>query len=536
MDVRDVDVIISGGEVVDGTGAPPVRADVVIRDGRIAGVLPPGADRPAESAPSDVLDASGLVVAPGFIDLHSHADFSIQDHPAADTAVHQGVTTLLGGNCGFSPFPVTPTDEGRAALRRSAGFLDSGLSWDWTGLDGYAAAVDADPPAVNLAAQVGHAALRMAAIGADERAATGDELDRMRELVAEAAEQGAYGMSTGLIYAPGCYASPDEVAALATTAAEHGLLYSTHMRDESADLLPAVAEALEAARASGVRLEISHLKAMGPANHGAVRAALAAIEEARADGVDVTADVYPYTASSTTLTSRLSAWAMDGGPDRLLERLADAPTRARVADELRARFGREVTPDGVVIAELPAGPYSGFVGRSLADIGAERGVDPADAALDLLAAHQARVAVINHAMAPDDVATVLAHPLVSVASDGWTLRPSGAGRPHPRSFGTFARVLARYVRESGLLTLEDAVRKMTSLPASRLGLTDRGEVRTGLVADLAVFDPATITDESDFLDPWRLATGVRHVLVRGVPVLRDGTATGARPGGVLRRG
>lgn len=534
--MRDVDLIISGGEVVDGTGAPPVRADVLVRDGRIAELLPPDAPRPAEGAPSEVLDASGLVVAPGFIDLHSHADFSLQDHPPADTAVFQGVTTLLGGNCGFSPFPVPPGDAGRAALRRSAGFLDSGLTWDWTGLDGYAAAVDADPPAINLATQVGHHALRMAALGAGERPATDDELDRMRALVAEAAEQGAYGFSTGLIYAPGCYASAEEVTALATTAAEHGLLYSTHMRDEAAGLLPAVAEALEAARASGVRLEISHLKAMGPANHGAVRAALSAIETAREDGVDVTADVYPYTASSTTLTSRLSAWAMDGGPSRLLERLADAPTRQRIAGELRARFGREVTPDGVVVAELPEGPYSRFTGRSLAEIGAELGVDPADAALDLLAGHQARVAVINHAMAPEDVATVLAHPLVSVASDGWTLRPSGAGRPHPRSFGTFARVLARYVRASGLLTLEDAVRKMTALPASRLGLSDRGEVRAGLVADLNVFDPATVTDASEFTEPWRLAEGVRHVLVRGVPVLRDGAATGARPGGVLRRG
>lgn len=521
------DVIIRGGDVLDGTGAPARPADVVVRGGEIAEIAP----RDGRERDGEVLDATGLVVAPGFIDLHSHADFTVQDRPAADTAVHQGVTTLLGGNCGFSPFPVADAAE----LGRAAGFLASGLDLTWTDLDGYAAAVEQDPPAINLAAQVGHQALRVAAVGSQERPATAAELDRMRGLLSEAAEQGAFGFSTGLIYAPGSFAPSAEVTALAAEAAAHGLLYSTHMRDETGGLLAAVAEALDTARRSGARLEISHLKAMGPANHGSVRAALAAIEDARAGGVDVAADVYPYTASSTTLTSRLPGWAMDGGPDRLLDRLMERSTRARMADGLRARFGDDIDPEGVVVASLPDGPYSGFVGRDLTAIGAELGMDPAEAALELLAAHRATVSIINHAMAPDDVAAVLAHPLVSVASDGWTLRPAGEGRPHPRSFGTFARVLGRYVREDGLLALPEAVRKMTSLPASRLGLTGRGEVRRGLVADLAVFDPDTVLDRSGFADPWRLATGVRHVLVRGVPVLRDGTATGARPGRVLRR-
>ncbi|GAA0249012.1 D-aminoacylase [Actinomadura nitritigenes] len=520
------DVVITGGEVLDGTGAPARRADVVVREGRVQDVVPPGK---AHEGPE--LDATGLVVAPGFIDLHSHADFTLQEHPAADTAVYQGVTTLLGGNCGFSPFPVAEAEE----LRGAAGFLASGVDFRWTDLDGYARAVDAERPAINLATQVGHQALRTLVMGPDERPATADELAAMRSLLAAAAEQGAFGFSTGLIYAPGSYASSGEVAALAAEAARHGLLYSTHMRNESDELLAAVDEALDAARRSGARLEISHLKALGPANHGAVRAALAKIEAARAGGVDVTADVYPYTASSTTLTSRLPGWAMDGGAARLLERLMERSTRDRIAAELRARFGRDIDPAGVVVAGLPDGPYSRFIGRSLTEIGDETGMDPAEAALELLAEHRATVSIVNHAMSAADVATVLAHPLVSVASDGWTLAPSGEGRPHPRSFGTFARVLGRYVREDGLLTLPEAVRKMTSLPAARLGLADRGELRAGRVADIAVFDPAAVADTSDFADPWRLATGVRHVLVRGVPVLRDGTATGARPGCVLRR-
>ncbi|WP_207939044.1 N-acyl-D-amino-acid deacylase family protein [Actinomadura darangshiensis] len=520
------DVVITGGGVLDGTGAPARRADVVVRGGMIRDIVPPG-----KTHEGPELDAAGLVVAPGFIDLHSHADFTVQHRPSADTAVHQGVTTLLGGNCGFSPFPVASADD----LRAAAGFLASGVDFAWTDLDGYARAVESDPPAINMAAQVGHQALRTLAMGADARPATGDELATMRSQLAAAAEQGAFGFSTGLIYAPGSYASPEEVTALAAEAARHGLMYSTHLRDETGELLAAVDEAVGAARRSGARLEISHLKAMGPANHGTVHEALARVEAARAEGVDVAADVYPYTASSTTLTSRLPGWAMDGGTGRLLDRLMERSTRTRIAAGLRSRFGRDIDPGGVVVAELPAGPYSRFTGRSLAEIGDETGTDPAEAALELLAAHNATVAIVNHAMSSANVSAVLAHPLVSVASDGWTLAPSGDGRPHPRSFGTFARVLGRYVRQDGLLTLPEAVRKMTSLPAARLGLAGRGEIRPGLVADIAVFDPDTVIDNSDFADPWRLATGVRHVLVRGVPVLRDGTATGARPGRVLRR-
>lgn len=524
--MRETDLVITGGSVVDGTGAPARDADVAVSGGRITEVAPRGS-----VTGRTVLDATGLVITPGFIDLHSHADFSIQDYPPADSSVYQGVTTLLTGNCGFSPFPVADA----AALRRSAAFLADTLEVTWTDFAGYAEAVATDPPAINIAAQVGHHALRMATVGSGERPADPGELAAMRDLLARAAAQGVSGFSTGLIYAPGCFAPESEVAALAATAAEHGLLYSTHMRNEAAELIPAVAEAIDAARTSGVRLEISHLKAMGLANHGAVHDALRMVAEARRDGVDVAVDVYPYTASSTTLTSRLPGWAMDGGPARLLDRLADTAERGRIAAQLRDRFGQDVDPEGVIIADLPDGPFTAHIGRSIADIGRELGIDPADAALGVLAAHHAAVSIVNHAMSPGDVDAVLAHPLTSVASDGWTLRPSGPGRPHPRSFGTFARVLGHYVRERGLLALPEAVRKMTSLPASRLGLGDRGRVHTGLTADLAVFDPDTVGDVSTFDDPWRLATGVRHVLVDGVPVLHDGVSTGRRPGRVLHR-
>lgn len=517
----ELDLVITGGSLLDGTGSAAVPADVGVRGDRIAAVAASGA-----LSGADTLDATGQVVTPGFIDLHSHADFSIQGHPSADTCLFQGVTTLVGGNCGFSPFPATDPES----LRRAAAFMGHDeLRWDWIGFHGYADSVERTDPAVNLVAQVGLNALRLATVGNEERAASPDELAAMRVLLERAAEEGVAGFSTGLIYAPGSYAPPQEVTELARVAARLGLLYSTHMRNEADRLVDAVTEALATARDSGVRLEISHLKAMGRANHGKVHEALRLIDEARAQGVDVTADVYPYTASSTTLTSRLPGWALDGGVNRLLDRLADTEVRRRIAAEAR------IDPDAIVLAEVPSGPYSAWIGRSLAELGAELGLGGAETALEVLAAHNGSVSIINHAMAEEDMRAVLSHPHVSVASDGSTLRPSGIGRPHPRSFGTFTRVLGRYVRESGLLTLADAVRKMTSLPASRAGLADRGEIREGLAADLVVLDPGTVLDTSTFDSPWNLATGIRHVVVNGTAVLRDAALTENRPGRVLRR-
>ncbi|MCK2220959.1 D-aminoacylase [Actinomadura sp. ATCC 31491] len=507
------DVLITGGTLVDGTGAPPRRADVGIRDGRVTEVSEGAADAGAPAA--DVLDATGLVVTPGFVDLHSHADFTVIDAPEAEACLRQGVTTLVTGNCGMSPFPA---HEGP--------YREFGL---------FADAVDAARPAVNIAPLVGHGALRAAVLGQERRPAEPAELARMRELLAEAAGQGAFGLSTGLIYAPGSFAGAEEVVALATEAARHGLLYATHMRDEGDRLVEAVEEAVAAARASGVRLQISHLKAMGPANHGKVATALAMIDQAVADGFDVACDVYPYTASSTTLTSRLPGWALDGGVPALLERLADPATRERVLADLRPAVGRTFLPEGVVIASLPPGPYESRVGDSIADIARDTGVEPAAAVLDVLAAHRAQVEIVNHAMAERDVDAVLRHPASAVASDGWVLRAPGPGHPHPRSFGTFARVLGRYVREREVVTLAEAVRKMTSLPASRLGLADRGTVAPGQVADLAVLDPGAVADLATFADPWQYAEGVRHVLVGGVPALRDGRVTEERRGRALRR-
>jgi N-acyl-D-amino-acid deacylase len=477
--MSEFDVVIRGGEVLDGTGTDPVTADVAISGGIIRQV-----SRGPLRGHTEV-DATGHVVAPGFIDLHSHADFSIEGWPAAHSQLHQGVTTLLTGNCGFSPFPVADLDEMKAATA----FFEPELSWEWTGAGGFAKAVDAARPAINVALQTGHHALRMAAMGGAEKIASDDELHRMAELLTAAARTGAQGFSTGLIYAPGTYSDEREIRHLGGAAARAGLLYSTHIRNESERLHEAISEAIGAAEAAGARLQISHLKAAGPAYHGTVVGALELIDDAAARGVDVAADVYPYAASSTTLTTRLPAWSMDGGPGALLNRLADPAVREKIADELRAQSDTSLAPSKVVLADLGQGRFADAVGSSLADVASREGVDPAETTLRILEEHAAAVAVVMHGMSEADVETVLRHPRVAVASDGWVMRPQGSGKPHPRSFGTFPRVLARYVRERAVLTLPEAVRKMTSLPASRLGWSDRGVIRPGAVADAVVCDP-----------------------------------------------
>ncbi|MEU9794777.1 D-aminoacylase [Streptomyces sparsogenes] len=519
------DLLITGGSLLDGTGAAPRNADIGVRAGRIVHV---GAPDPAARA-AEVLDASGLTVTPGFIDLHSHADFSVLTSPGGEACLRQGVTTVVTGNCGLSPFPLAPDKD---PVVGGAGTLAGA---QWRDLDGFAEAVEAAAPALNIAPLVGHGALRAAVMG-DARTGAGPvDLEAMRHLLATAADQGVFGISTGLIYAPGSFAATDEIIALAAEAARRGLLYATHMRDEGDHVIEAVEEALLIAKEAGVRLQISHLKAMGPANHGKVDKALGLIESAVAEGIDVACDVYPYTASSTRLTSRLPDWAMEGGPAGLLERLGDPATRARILEDLRPAVGRTFLPEGVVIAMLGPGQYADRVGGTIADIARDEDVEPAAAALNVLAAHQGEVMIVNHAMAEADVDTVLRYPGSAVASDGWILRAPGDGHPHPRNFGTFARVIGHYVRERDVLQLADAVRKMTSLPASRLPLTDRGTVAVGQVADLAVLDPAQVADLATYADPWQYAEGTRHVLVAGEIVLRDGELTGARPGRLLRR-
>ncbi|BBH68765.1 N-acyl-D-amino-acid deacylase [Actinoplanes sp. OR16] len=518
------DIVITGGTVVDGTGTPGRRADVAIDGGRISAIST------APLTGRRMISARDRVVTPGFVDLHSHADFTLPSSPGAVTQLAQGVTTLVGGNCGHSPFPLTDRNRDTGGF---AGFDPTTLGWEWSDAGGYATMLDAVRPGVNLALQIGHNMIRSAVLGADDRAPDESESSEMRRHVDHAAAQGVHGFSTGLIYPPGLFARKAEIIDLVRAAAAHDLLYSTHVRNETDHVIEAVTEAIETARTAGARLQVSHLKSMGPGNHGRARQALSLIADARAAGLDVACDVYPYTASSTSLASRLPAWALEGGALAVARRLGDPDGRAKVIHGLRERFGRDIDPSGIVLAELGPGPFQEQAGRSLTEIGAALGMEPAMVVIAVLAGH-GDVAIVNHAMAEEDVRTVLASPLAAVASDGWILDASGTGTPHPRSFGTFARALGHYVREEHVLTLEEAVRKSTSLPAGRARLTGRGRIATGAAADLVVLDPGRIADRSTYDRPWRLATGVDTVLVNGVIAVDDGEVTGARGGKALR--
>ncbi len=532
--MSELDLLLRGGLVVDGTGAPAGAADVGVAGGRVAHLAPPSPDPPAAR---EEVDCTGLVVGPGFVDLHSHADFTLADAPAAETQLAQGVTTLVVGNCGFAPFPVGR--DGPAALRRQAGFLADPMDWDWTDARGFADSLDRAGPGVNVVLQAGHHALRTAVVGNADRAATPAELAAMCALLEAAADDGVFGYSTGLIYAPGRFAHRDELLALARTAARRDLLYSTHVRDETSDVVAALGEAIDTANEAGVRLEVSHLKAMGRAAHGSAPRLLELVDGAAVRGQDVAADVYPFTASSTTLASRLPSWVLDGGSDALVHRLADPGARRAAADALRARIPAEVDPDGVMIAGLPPGRYRDAIGLSVAELARREGRDAAETVLDLLAAHHGQVSIVNHSMADADLETIMTHPRVSIASDGSIMRAEppagGGGLPHPRSFATAASTLGHYVRERGLLTVEQAVHKMSGLPASRIGLTDRGVLRPGAVADVAVWDPGRVAARATYRDPWRLATGVEHVLVGGAFARRDGHPDPHHRGRVLRR-
>ncbi|RSN68467.1 N-acyl-D-amino-acid deacylase family protein [Actinomadura sp. WAC 06369] len=532
------DLLITGGTVVDGTGAAPVRADVAVTGGRVE-AIGDLAGRPA----ARTLDASGHAVTPGFVDVHTHSDLTLLSGPEAHSAVRQGVTSVVVGNCGLG---VAPVAADPAALRAAAGYLDldPAVRWTWSDLPGYLAALDAARPSVNVAALVAHIPLRAAAVGFADRPAGAAELDRMRGLLGDALAAGAAGVSTGLVYAPACYARDDELLALGRTAAEHGRLFAWHVRDYADGLLDSVRQALAVASATGCRTQISHLVAVGRRNHGSVARALDLIDDARAGGADVAFDVYPYLAGNAPLSQLLPDWAQEGGEDPMRGRLADPDVRARVADEWR---DMPLTWDDITVSRVPDGPAGSgdgdgeaggaIVGRTIAEIAAAAGTDPSRVALDLAAEHGNGVQMIAAGRGERDLLDALAHPAAVIGSDGQALDPdgpTGGGAPHPRSYGCFPRLFAEYARRPGGLPLAEAVRKCTSAPAERAGLADRGVLREGAVADVAVFDTERIADRATFASPQRFPDGIRAVVVGGRPVVEDGVHGGARPGEILR--
>ncbi|HEY3504180.1 MAG TPA: D-aminoacylase [Actinocatenispora sp.] len=523
-----LDLVVRGGLVADGTGTPPRAADVGVAGGRLV-LLPPG--EPATAA--DTLDATDSVVAPGFVDVHTHSDavalLQPDGHELAMAAVRQGVTTEICGNCGSSLFPGLP-DRLPAMRRQSVSSFgaEAPVSADFAG---FAAAHRGRGRANHLASLVGHGSLRAGVVGYDDRPVTRAELATMCELLDRSLAAGAVGLSTGLIYTPGSFGGTDEVTALARVAARHRKPYVTHLRDEMSKVELALDEAVDIARGSGAALHVSHHKTAGKYAWGRTVTTLARLAELRAGGMDITCDVYPYDAASTSLSAMLPPWANAGGIDALAARLADPSARRRMAEDIaRGVPGWENTVgnggwDRISVACAPANPTA--EGRTVAELAGAR--EPLDVVAELLLAERGEVKIISHSMREEDVRRVLASPLSMIGSDGVPV----PGHPHPRWAGTFARVLGRYARGAGLFDLATAVHKMTGYAAARFGLTDRGVVRAGAHADLVVFDPATVADRATYAEPLLPPTGVRHVLVAGRAVVRDAADTGVRPGTVL---
>jgi N-acyl-D-amino-acid deacylase len=526
------DLVIRGGMILDGTGGPPFEADLGIIGDTIAAL---GNIDPAQG--SRVLDAAGLMVSPGFIDIHTHSDGSILRYPTADSRVMQGVTTEITGNCGGSAAPRTPeeagADPGIAAPPADA----IGARPPWTDVASYFRVLEEEGISVNHALLLGQGTLRQAVAGSHDRPLTPDELAAVLRMVEEGMDQGAVGISTGLEYVPGRFTPTEEIVVMARAVARRGGLYATHIRNEEALLLEAVDEALRIGRETGVRVQIAHLKAAGMPNWGKQGPALDLIAGSRTAGVNVLADAYPYTAYSTGLTIFMPAWAMDGGWEALARRLDDPGQRARIRAEVLQRV--LLDPGAfhlIVISSVRTEGNRPLVGLHLEEIADARGEDPVDALLALLVEEGGSVSFIGHGMSPENVEMVLSHPLVMIGSDGSSMAPPEEptrSRPHPRSYGTFPRVLGHYCRDRRLFDLPTAVRKMTSMPADQVGIRDRGRVARGKRADLVVFDAAAVRDEATFHDPHRFPTGILHVLVNGAVVVEGGRHTGRRPGRVV---
>ncbi|HSE94227.1 MAG TPA: D-aminoacylase [Methylomirabilota bacterium] len=526
-------LLLRGGTLIDGTGAPRHPADVAIEGDRIAVVAPGLAGEAAR-----VIDATGHVVAPGFIDAHSHSDLFYFACPSAESKIRQGVTTEVVGMCSFSQAPLRP--EQRDVVHGWAGGLGANLDLRWETFGQYLDVLRAMRPSVNVAHFVGHGALRIAAMGFEGRPAGADDLRAMERLLGEALDAGAFGFSTGLVYPPSAYAETGELIALAKTMSRRGGLYFSHIRGESSMLLDSIAEAIRIGEESGVGVQISHVKASGRENWPKIDAALRLIEDARTRGVDVLGDVYPYNAGSTKMDNLMPAWALEGGVTKLLERLADRATRRRIVEEclVDGERWRNVSQGGTGFDQIFVASCRRreLEGLHLAHIARQTGRPPAEALMDLLLEERCTVGMVSFSQSLENVAKVLAHPNLMIGSDSIPLfegEGDKPGKPHPRTYGTFPRVVGEYARERRLFSLETAVHKMTGMPAARLGFRDRGLVRTGYAADLTVFDPAIVKDESTYADPHRYPSGISHVIVNGAVVVDDNRLGSARPGRVL---
>ena len=529
------DIVILNGRIVDGTGSPWYRADVAIREGRIAAI-----GRLREAVAKQTIDAKGRIVAPGFIDMLGQSELTVLVEPHLPSKIFQGITTELTGEGGSA----APLNDAIVKADK-VDYEHFKIVPDWRTFAQYFARVEKQGLGINMAHLVGATQVRRMVLGDDDKQPVAAELDRMKALVREAMEQGAFGLSTSLQYPPAPYAKTDELIALAGEAARYGGIYATHMRSEAGAVLEALDEAIRIGREAGIPVEIWHVKAAGKRNWGRMKDIVARIEQARRDGVDITADTYGYTAWFNSFSAFIPPWAHDGGDEKLIERLKDPQTRARIRKDMLSSDDsswdnewQEIPgPEAVLIGAVQNEALKPIQGKTLAEVAAMWKTDPIDTIFDILIKDHAFTYVAVFGMSEPDVALAVAQPWVAFNNDSQGTAPTGLlgqEHPHPRAYGTFPRILRKFVREDKLLSLEDAIRKMTSLPAQKLRLADRGVIKAGMWADVVVFDPATIADKSTFAQPNQLAEGMDYVLINGVPVIAAGKATGALPGKVLR--
>ena len=527
---KDYDLVITGGHLVDGRGGPAYPADlgIVGRTIRRIGAIEAKRGR-------SVIEASGRVVAPGFIDLHDHSDTGLLVNPRAESHVRQGITTLISGNCGSTPFPVAEAirDEMHANL-----FEEFGLELDWTDMEGFLSRLEKIGLAVNYATLVGHGTIRGAAMGFNDRDPSPEETAAMKRMVEDHMRRGAFGISTGLEYTPGSFARIEELTELCRVAAAFDGVHATHMRDEGDRLLESLEEVIEVSRRSGVSLQISHFKTAYPANWNKIDDALAAIEAAEKDGVALYCDRYPYTAGATGLSFNFPLWARQGTTDEFLARLRDPSLEASITAHLAEREKNLGSWDQVLISSVVSEKNKWVEGLSVLEAASKSERSPYALMRDLIIEERNRVGMILFMMTEENLARILAHPLVGVGCDASVRAPYGPlaqGKPHPRNYGTFPRVLGHYVREKKIVPLEEMIMKMTSRPAGKFGLGRRGVLESGSIADIVVFDPDRVVDRATWTDPHVYPEGIDDVIVGGEAVIAGGEHTGRLPGSVLRK-
>ncbi len=529
--VSEFDLVLRGGSILDGTGGPVWKGDLGIRGDAIAAI----GDIPA-SYGKQAVDITGWFVSPGFIDIHSHSDSSILGYPTADSRVRQGITTEITGNCGSSAAPI-----GGASVEetRKEYLEDYGVDVSWSDVASYLSVLEKMKMSLNQALLIGQGTIRSNLAGDVDRKLTSEEMNEILRAVEKGMDDGAIGLSTGLEYTPGTFTPTEEIIEMTRIVARYGGFYASHIRNEVTYVLDAIDEAINIGRQTGARVQVSHLKTCGRSNWHKQGATLELIESARKQGVEVLADAYPYTAYSTGLSLVMQPWVRNGGSAEIVKRLQDAEIRKKIREEVVKYVAEE--PGGfdlIVISDVSSDKNRNCVGKNIVQIAEMWKMEPVDACLQLIEEEKALVGYIGHAMSQENVELVLSHPLVMVSSDGYSIAATGKRleeRLHPRSYGTYPRFLAHYVRERKIVDLPAAIRKITSIPAEQSGISDRGRIAKRKKADLVVFDPSKIQDTATFDSPHQYPTGIAHVFVNGVQVVKEGKHTGARPGKVLRK-